>query len=457
MRRIFSSFNSFGWQDFGKLNKHSIDGASIHKRYYSYWFFDYNELAAVKSSGSTEQKEKIMEEYEGFWYSTTDEYKGRQPEHPAHTFLLENNIGSVENIIETLSESQTFCPFHIKNSHRTGKNWNGANLFPIDIDNGTTLEQAIERFKDQALLFFTTTNHQKLKKGNLFDRFVVIFALPGLVEQPIIISFLYLCAIAFLEHDEGAKSFIQGYHPGIDPIIIKFAAENRLNVIELANRYFAANSFEVLSDTVQRLESHRGLNAGSFGDMLSSYFESIQHHFPQSYKDYLELWKNILLSPRENPSSPKLIAEKRHRNLLRFDFPYFKSVCTLVQYIHLATFGELSHLAKNLLTIEGGRKHFLKITKNRPITDEDVFGSYKDLLATLRDASTVASTCKNNCKYYGKECQISPYNIKGAQRLKVGQVRRIEEGNSDFITLDDARTWLKTALVAAIQGAKHGR
>ncbi len=66
-----------------------------------------------------------------------------------------------------------------KGGHRRGKNYLGGNsIIILDFDEGLTLEEAKEIFKDYICLITTTRNHQKIKDEKpAYDRFRVIFPL----------------------------------------------------------------------------------------------------------------------------------------------------------------------------------------------------------------------------------------------------------------------------------------
>ncbi|MFZ5631186.1 MAG: hypothetical protein ACOY5B_18800 [Spirochaetota bacterium] len=393
-----------------------------------------------------------MKTSDAILFSSTDKYRGKVPEDINYTYPLSNHSGAIDNLIEVIYEGNPVLPYHLRNSYRRNDNWLRTNLLFVDIDDGMTLREALEKFKNSAVLIYTTSSHQMWKKGKKCDRYRIVFLLPAVVENPILILLFNLGTMAFYGHDKEAKPYLTGYQSGLSSQVFRFNPENRLDVIALVNRYLSETPLETAHKEIAELSGRNELGQASLNSVVDVYFEALKHDFPQSYKDYVELRKNTLRLSLEDRSSPKSKKQKRHRNIPHFDFPFFLSVCTLVQNIRFATFDELSHLAKNLLTIERGRKHFLAITKNRPITEDDSFRSYADLLKFYRKLSSRPSTCKNNCKYFGKECQVSPYNITRAQRLKVGQVRRIESDDAAYATLEDARRWLNKSLIAAIQG-----
>ena len=74
------------------------------------------------------------------------------------------------------SDYRQYSPFRFVNKKKTSENWNNTdqNIIILDIDDGLTIEQAKQTFKDYKYFICTTKSHQKEKKGVTCDRFRVI-------------------------------------------------------------------------------------------------------------------------------------------------------------------------------------------------------------------------------------------------------------------------------------------
>lgn len=75
------------------------------------------------------------------------------------------------------SDFRQYSPFRFIGKKKTSENWNNTdqNLIILDIDDGLSITEAKELFKEYQYLMATTKSHQKEKKGVVCDRFRVIF------------------------------------------------------------------------------------------------------------------------------------------------------------------------------------------------------------------------------------------------------------------------------------------
>lgn len=383
------------------------------------------------------------------YFSSTDAYDGKQPEHPAYTYELDNHLGTLANLKELLLEGRPICPYHLRKNHRCKENWLLANMLFVDIDSGMHLKTALRQFRDNAVLIYTSANHQLEKNGIVCDRFRIVFILPETVKDAALITLFNHCAIAYFEHDPKAASYIQGYQTPTQSLLYRLNAENRLDVIELVNKYFSELPLTRAIKVVNQLEGSHSLSRGGFNDILTGYFEQIKDIFPQSYKVYIELWKNLLpqLYP---PLSPKPEYHQRIRNQLHYEFDYLRLHCLLIQNIMTTDFREILHIARNLIYLEGGRKQFLDMTKDRPIQG-GIFDSYEEIMTLLKEMPMPPTTCEKYCKYYQNGCPVSPKNIIQAQRLKIGEVRRTEEISTTPVNIEYARSWLRETLADILE------
>ena len=91
--------------------------------------------------------------------------------------LYKNKNIHFENLHRIVkSNFRQYSPFVFENGLKKSENWNNnnQNLLILDIDDGLTITEAKEKFKDYKYLICTTKSHQKDKKGIVCDRFRVI-------------------------------------------------------------------------------------------------------------------------------------------------------------------------------------------------------------------------------------------------------------------------------------------
>ncbi len=74
------------------------------------------------------------------------------------------------------SDFRQYSPFKFIGRKKTSENWNNSdqNLIILDIDDGLSITEAKELFKEYKYLMATTKSHHKEKKGVVCDRFRVI-------------------------------------------------------------------------------------------------------------------------------------------------------------------------------------------------------------------------------------------------------------------------------------------
>ncbi len=87
-------------------------------------------------------------------------------------FFGENQ--SMEKLVKS-DKVSNFCLVHFENGKRKAdKTIEGQNCIGIDVDNGITLKETIEKLKDYIYLIYTTKSHQKEKGGLVCDRFRIL-------------------------------------------------------------------------------------------------------------------------------------------------------------------------------------------------------------------------------------------------------------------------------------------
>ena len=84
-----------------------------------------------------------------------------------------------------------------KEGYRQASNFLGSDLMPIDIDEGMTINEAKEIFKDYAHIIATTRSHQKKKNGVIADRFRVVLVLSEPIdkEKNYVATYKHLCEL----------------------------------------------------------------------------------------------------------------------------------------------------------------------------------------------------------------------------------------------------------------------
>lgn len=98
---------------------------------------------------------------------------------------------SFEAVAKILLYNNWSCS-NFKDGHRNKQNFVEAQHIALDFDNGLTLLQAKERFKDYWHIISTTRNHQKPKNSITCDRFRVILKLEDLVTDAATFEETYL-------------------------------------------------------------------------------------------------------------------------------------------------------------------------------------------------------------------------------------------------------------------------
>lgn len=97
---------------------------------------------------------------------------------------------------EIITKGHSYCACKLKNNEREDNNFDGnVDFLILDIDEGCTLEQAIELFKPYKFLLVTTKSHQKEKNGVVCDRFRIFLPLDNIIHIREHMEQLYIDAI----------------------------------------------------------------------------------------------------------------------------------------------------------------------------------------------------------------------------------------------------------------------
>ena len=100
-------------------------------------------------------------------------YSNDKSEHPADGY--EYVECTTDKFTDLILESKALSAQRFKDGHRSAANSIGVqNTLWLDFDDGLSIEQAKERFKDYWYVIYTSMNHQKDKHGKVCDRFRVV-------------------------------------------------------------------------------------------------------------------------------------------------------------------------------------------------------------------------------------------------------------------------------------------
>lgn len=86
------------------------------------------------------------------------------------------DINTLEDLSKVI-EKNTYSLSRFNNGHRTNGNFIASDFIGLDFDDGLTLNDAVQLFKNYNCIIGTTRNHQKPKNGVTCDRFRVILKL----------------------------------------------------------------------------------------------------------------------------------------------------------------------------------------------------------------------------------------------------------------------------------------
>lgn len=124
-----------------------------------------------------------------------------------------------------------WAPGIFADGHRVKLNFIKSNIVALDIDDGLTLQQGVDRWSTKALCIYTSPSHRKDKKGVICDRYRVVFVLPECVasigEYEAIIAGMMQKVPEADKACKDASRFFYGQTPG-DPLNQYFCFGNVL-------------------------------------------------------------------------------------------------------------------------------------------------------------------------------------------------------------------------------------
>lgn len=119
------------------------------------------------------------------------------------------------NSLKELAEftlKHDWSPFTFKDGYRHGTSWSSCDIMALDIDEGCTVAEAKELFKDYEHVILASKSHQKEKNGKVLDRFRVIIPLSETIkDQEIYKNTWYFLSNKYPFIDQQCKDFGRYY------------------------------------------------------------------------------------------------------------------------------------------------------------------------------------------------------------------------------------------------------
>jgi hypothetical protein len=152
-----------------------------------------------------------------------------------HANNLKWTMGNWEDIFKVTALYE-YSATKFKNGKRNNISAKGVSSIILDIDDGQTLEEGIETFKEFKSLIVTTKSHQVDKKGLIADRYRVILPLNQSIIDMEYYSKLMRCLTRFYKADIACSDPARYYSPNPKQEVYYSASEE----------YFDINKFDEL-------------------------------------------------------------------------------------------------------------------------------------------------------------------------------------------------------------------
>lgn len=156
-------------------------------------------------------------------------------ENTPHSNSLVPTIGRFEDV-HKITGYYDYSPSNFKNGKRNNISAKGVSSIILDIDDGQTLEEGIETFKEFKSLIVTTKSHQVDKKGLVADRYRVILPLNQSIIDTEYYSKLMRYLTRFYKADIACSDPARYYSPNPKQEVYYSASEE----------YFDINKFDEL-------------------------------------------------------------------------------------------------------------------------------------------------------------------------------------------------------------------
>lgn len=90
------------------------------------------------------------------------------------------------NVLARLVTQYNWSPAIFRKNYRLKDNFLATEFVAVDVDEGSTIEQAVKRLKFYQYVIGTTRNHLKIKNNKLEERFRVIFPLQNQIQDTVV-------------------------------------------------------------------------------------------------------------------------------------------------------------------------------------------------------------------------------------------------------------------------------
>lgn len=131
--------------------------------------------------------------------------------------IFVENIVELSEIIKHFNWSQSV----FNDGYRDKQHFQSASCIALDVDEGCTLVEAVEIFKDFKHIITTTKSHQKEKNGLVCDRFrVILFTETEMTNQYVFENTWFSLLNQFPFIDEACKDCSRFYYPSIETISV---------------------------------------------------------------------------------------------------------------------------------------------------------------------------------------------------------------------------------------------
>lgn len=115
-----------------------------------------------------------------------------------------------------------WSPFVFTDNYRKGVNWEGCDVLTLDIDDGCTIEEAKELFKEYQYILTTSKSHQIEKNGKVCDRFRLIIPFSErITNKDFYRNTWYTIANKYNFIDQQCKDFGRFFYAGKEIVQVK--------------------------------------------------------------------------------------------------------------------------------------------------------------------------------------------------------------------------------------------
>ncbi|MBL8020257.1 MAG: hypothetical protein JNM27_11375 [Leptospirales bacterium] len=403
--------------------------------------------------------------------SITTEFKNKNLNKGALNYRLKPQRMTIQELLNHVLSGYPTVPMHLSDykKPRGSANYDGSNLIMLDIDGGITIEEFLKVWRPHVLAIYTSASHQKQKgKKEPEDRFRVLIALPVVIKIPAIYCIIVAMLIDLTGADSACSDPAHAYYGNTEAIVIICSPESTLDLFRLHNMYYASvhrNAYrrriiklqkeyrlsieevnQAFSKLIAEIYSDEGLKSSTEGAAFAHLFHIEEGHRVKSAP------LRVRCEDEEGPH------DASDRKIQRYDFQYLFDKCCLVRALKESKHAEWIHVVRNLCLIDGGRGYFLKWIADRPyegLVRGDEY--YERAFADFSRKQLAPSYCsRDNCHYYGtSDCTNPPLNLIDQQRLKQGQVRRLERDNIERLPLVTVRPLVQKKIRGLIERGSH--